>query len=49
MSKNYRGIKCGWKNICRDLSRVCRVTRGLIDNEQGDFRDGRGCVDQSLY
>ena len=28
------------------LDRVCRVTRGLIDNEQGGFRAGRGCVDQ---
>ena len=25
---------------------VCRVTGGLIDDEQGRFRAGRGCVDQ---
>ena len=28
------------------VERVCRVTGSLIDNEQGDFRAGRGCVDQ---
>ena len=26
--------------------RVCRVVGGLIDDEQGGFRDGRGCIDQ---
>ena len=26
------------------VDRVHRVTGGLIDNEQGDFRAGRGCV-----
>ena len=25
---------------------VCRVTEGLTDDEQGDFRVWRGCVDQ---
>ena len=25
---------------------VCRVIGGLIDDEQGGFRVGRGCVDQ---
>ena len=30
----------------QDLSRVHRVTGGLIDDEQGSFREGRGCVDQ---
>ena len=25
--------------------RVCRVTGGLIDDEQGSFKAGRGCVD----
>ena len=28
------------------VDRVRRVTRGLIDNEQGGIRAGRGCVDQ---
>ena len=28
------------------IDRVCKVTRGLIDDEQGVFRAGRGCVDQ---
>ena len=26
--------------------RVHSVTGGLIDDEQGSFREGRGCVDQ---
>ena len=26
--------------------RVRRVTAGLTDDKQGDFRRGRGCVDQ---
>ena len=29
----------------RDLSRVRRVTGGLIDKEQGGFKAGSGCVD----
>ena len=28
------------------VDRVRRVTRGLIDNEQGGFKMGRVCVDQ---
>ena len=29
------------------VNRVCRVTAvGLIDDEEGGFREGRGCVDQ---
>ena len=28
------------------VDRVCKVTGGLIDDEQGGFRVGRGCVDQ---
>ena len=28
------------------VGRVRRVNRGLIDDEQGEFRAGRGCVDQ---
>ena len=27
---------------------VCRMTGGLIDDEQCGFREGRGCVDQSF-
>ena len=27
------------------IERVRRVTGGLIDDEQGGFRSGRGCVD----
>ena len=30
----------------QDLSRVHRVTGGLIDDEQGEFRAGRECIDQ---
>ena len=30
------------------VDRVCRVTEGLIDDEQGGFREGKGCVDQIL-
>ena len=26
------------------INRVCKVTEGLIDDEQGGFRAGRGCV-----
>ena len=28
------------------VDRVRKVTKGLIDDEQGDFRAGMGCVDQ---
>ena len=48
--KTYRGIRLLsvvgkiYQGILID--RVCRVTGGLIDDEQGGFRDGRGCVDQ---
>ena len=28
------------------VDRVRKVTEGLIDDEQGGFRVGRGCVDQ---
>ena len=28
------------------MDRVRRVTEGLIDDDQGGFRAGRGCVDQ---
>ena len=28
------------------LDRVHKVTEGLIDNEQGGLRGGRGCIDQ---
>ena len=28
------------------VNRVCRVTGGLIGDEQGVFRAGRGCLDQ---
>ena len=28
------------------VDRVRRVNGGLIDNEQGGFRAGKGCVDQ---
>ena len=35
----------GRKNI---VDRVCRVTGYLIDDEQGEFRAGSGCIDQIL-
>ena len=47
--ENYRGISLlgmVGKNICRDPSRVCEVTKGLIDDEQGGIRARRGFVDQ---
>ena len=28
------------------VDRVCRVTLGLTDDEQGGFRTGRGCINQ---
>ena len=37
MIKIYAGILVG---------RVCRVTEGLTDDEQGGFRVGRKCIDQ---
>ena len=30
------------------IDRVRGVTRGLIEDEQGRFREGRGCVDQTF-
>ena len=48
--KNYRGISP--LNVIGKIyagilvDRVCRVTGGLIDDEQRGFRAGRGCVDQ---
>ena len=30
------------------VNRVCRVIEGLIDDEQGDFRAWKGCVDQII-
>ena len=38
--KNYSEISL------LSLDRVRRVTEGLIDDKQGGFRSGRGCVDQ---
>ena len=48
--KNYRGIIL--LSVIRKLyggilvDRVRRVTEGLIDDEQGDFRAGMGCLVQ---
>ena len=48
--KNYRGISL--LSMVRKIyagilvNRVCRVTWGLIDDEQRGFRKGRGCIDQ---
>ena len=46
--KNYRGMLSLVGKIYAGIlvDRVCRVTRGLIDDEQGSFRAGRGCLDQ---
>ena len=48
--KNYRGITLlsvvGKIYAGILVDRVRRVTGGLIDDEQGSFREGRGCVDQ---
>ena len=48
--KNYRGIRLlsGVSKIYADIlvDRVRSVTRGLIYDEQGGFRVGRGYVDQ---
>ena len=42
------GATTNLKNICTGIlvDGVCRVTRGLIHDEQGDFRAMRRCVDQ---
>ena len=41
--------KKGWKYVCGILvDRFCRVTESLIDDEQGGFRVGSGCVDQGF-
>ena len=54
---DYRGIcllNVGYKLfsavINRRLMRFCEEN-GIVDDEQGGFREGRGCVDQiySLY
>ena len=37
VAKIYKGIL---------VDRALRVTRGMIDDEQGGFRAGRGCVSQ---
>ena len=49
--KNYRCISI--LSMARKIyagiilvDRVCRVTRGLIDDEQESFRVGKGSVDQ---
>ena len=48
--KNYRGISLlsvAWKVYARVLiERVWRITEGMLDEQQGGFRKGRGCVDQ---
>ena len=48
--KNYRGISLlsvvGKIYAGILINRVHRVTGGLIDDEQGAFREGKGCVDQ---
>ena len=47
--KNYRGISLlsvvGKIYAGILIDRVRRVTVGLIDDEQGVFREGRGCVE----
>ena len=49
--RNYKGISllsmAGKIYAYILVERICRVTGGLIDIEQGDFREGRGCVDQT--
>ena len=47
--KNYRGVSLcmvGKIYVGILVDRVCRVNGGLIDDEQGSFRAGKGCVDQ---
>ena len=36
------------RNICVGIlrDRLCRVIGGLINDEQGGFREGRGWIDQ---
>ena len=47
---NYRGISLlsvvGKIYAGILVDRVCKETEGFIYNEQGEFRAGRGCVDQ---
>ena len=47
---NYRGISLlsvvGIIYVGILVDRICEVTEGLIDDKQGGFRAGRGCVDQ---
>ena len=51
--KNYRGISL----LSMDgkiyggifVDRVHRVTEGLISEEHGGFRSGRGCVDKIFH
>ena len=47
---NYRGINLlsvvGKIYAGTIVDRVCKVTEGLIDDKQGGFTAGRGCVDQ---
>ena len=50
--KNYRGISLlsvFGKIYAGILNRVRRVIGGLINDEQGGFRVGRGYVDQSPH
>ena len=51
--KNYRGISLLSMvgNIYADIlvDIVCSVTGGLIDDEQGGFRTGRGYVDSDKF
>ena len=48
--KNYRGISLlsviGKIYVGIIVDRVRKVTKGLIDDVQGGFRAGKGCVDQ---
>ena len=50
--KNYRGIilfnVVGKIHVEILVDRILRVTGGLIDDEQGDFRVGRVFVDQTF-
>ena len=47
---NYRDIRLlsTVEKMCAGIlvDRVCKVTEGLIDDEQGGFRAGSCCVDQ---
>ena len=48
--KSYKGINflkvVGKIHPWILVDKVCRVTGGLIDDEEGGFREGRGCVDE---